>query len=170
MWRIPSSGTWLRVDLVWTDVSEEPIASILMVKNLRVRNQHGWSHPFMLVPCSQIFCAEDGGDTFFRNDSSHKTYMAPQQYWQNSSESPLWKPQILLTLCVCIWTSYTYAVYELPHIHNKAYGDTLKLQKDPFSCKKDQEGLFQHRIHIFSKQIICNTASLNGCCFHLLQI
>jgi hypothetical protein len=31
-WRIPSSWMWHRVDLMWTDVSEEHIASILRVE------------------------------------------------------------------------------------------------------------------------------------------
>jgi hypothetical protein len=32
LWRMPSSGMWRRVDLVWTDVSEERIASIFRVE------------------------------------------------------------------------------------------------------------------------------------------
>jgi hypothetical protein len=39
LWRVPSSGMWRRVDLVWTDVSEERIASIIRIKNSRARNQ-----------------------------------------------------------------------------------------------------------------------------------
>jgi hypothetical protein len=31
---MPSSGMWRSVDLVWTDVSEERIASILQVENI----------------------------------------------------------------------------------------------------------------------------------------
>jgi hypothetical protein len=31
-WRMPSSGMWRRVDLVWSDVSEERIASIFRVE------------------------------------------------------------------------------------------------------------------------------------------
>jgi hypothetical protein len=34
-WRMPSSGMWCRVDFVWTDVSEEGIASIFRVENLK---------------------------------------------------------------------------------------------------------------------------------------
>jgi hypothetical protein len=37
LWRIPSSGMWRSVDLVWTDVSEERIAS------LTVRSMHRWT-------------------------------------------------------------------------------------------------------------------------------
>jgi hypothetical protein len=36
---MPSSGMWHRVDLMWTDVSEERIASIFRVENPRARNQ-----------------------------------------------------------------------------------------------------------------------------------
>jgi hypothetical protein len=32
LWRMPSSGMWRRVDIVWTDVSEERIASIFRVE------------------------------------------------------------------------------------------------------------------------------------------
>jgi hypothetical protein len=32
LWRMSSSGIWRRIDLVWTDVSEERIASILRVE------------------------------------------------------------------------------------------------------------------------------------------
>jgi hypothetical protein len=38
-WRMPSSGMWSRVDLVWTDVSEELIASIFRVEEPLARNQ-----------------------------------------------------------------------------------------------------------------------------------
>jgi hypothetical protein len=38
LWRMRSSGTWRRVDLVWTDVSEENDASIFRVENPRARN------------------------------------------------------------------------------------------------------------------------------------
>jgi hypothetical protein len=38
-WRMPSSGMWRRVDLVWIYVSEEGIASIFRVEHLRARNQ-----------------------------------------------------------------------------------------------------------------------------------
>jgi hypothetical protein len=38
-WRMPSSGMWSRVDLVWTDVTEECIASVFRVENPRARNQ-----------------------------------------------------------------------------------------------------------------------------------
>jgi hypothetical protein len=37
---MPSSGMWRRVELVWTTVSEEPIASIFKIeKNPQARNQ-----------------------------------------------------------------------------------------------------------------------------------
>jgi hypothetical protein len=39
LWRMSSSGMWHRVDLVWTNVSEELIASIFRVNNARARNQ-----------------------------------------------------------------------------------------------------------------------------------
>jgi hypothetical protein len=61
-----------RIDLVWTDVSEERIGSIFRVEKSA-----------SAVTCSRWFLArgffypEDGGDTFFRNVGSHKIYMAP---------------------------------------------------------------------------------------------
>jgi hypothetical protein len=57
-WKMLSSGMWRHVDLVWTNVSEECIVSI---------------------------CPEYGGNTFVRNVSSHKIYMAPHPRRQHSS-------------------------------------------------------------------------------------
>jgi hypothetical protein len=78
VWRIPSSGMWRCVDLVWTDVSEEHITSIFMVdKNPRVMNQR---EQVSAVTCSRwflargFFCPEDEGDTFLRNVGSRKIY------------------------------------------------------------------------------------------------
>jgi hypothetical protein len=36
---MPSSGIWHRLELVWTDVSEEHIASVFRVEYPRARNQ-----------------------------------------------------------------------------------------------------------------------------------
>jgi hypothetical protein len=33
LWRMPSSGMWRCADVVWTDVSEEPVAPIFRVEN-----------------------------------------------------------------------------------------------------------------------------------------
>jgi hypothetical protein len=45
-WRIPSSGMWSRVDLVWTDVSEERIASIFRNQVEQVAAERsGFSEP-----------------------------------------------------------------------------------------------------------------------------
>jgi hypothetical protein len=66
--RMSSSGMWRRVYLVWSDVSEERIASNFRVeKNLLARNQVG----------------------------SHKMYSAPHPRRRHSSYSPPWKLQIL---------------------------------------------------------------------------
>jgi hypothetical protein len=63
LWRMPSSGIWRRVDLVWIDVSEERIASILRVeKSAREEPARCFStddsvcsHLITLVPLSRIF-------------------------------------------------------------------------------------------------------------------
>jgi hypothetical protein len=60
LWRMPSSGMWRRVILVWTDVSEESIASIFRVQKSARRNQREQlagvcSHLLTLVPRSRIF-------------------------------------------------------------------------------------------------------------------
>jgi hypothetical protein len=48
--------------------------------------------PYMSYP-------EDGGDTFPRNVSSfHRIYTAPHPRRRHSSQSPLWKPQILFEI------------------------------------------------------------------------
>jgi hypothetical protein len=58
--RMPSSGMWRRVCVVWTDVSE-PAATCS-----RWFLVHGFLYP------------EDGGDIFFRNVGSHKIYSTPR--------------------------------------------------------------------------------------------
>jgi hypothetical protein len=47
---------WGRVDLVWTDVSEESVISIFMVENPQARNQREQvAVQLTLVPRLQIF-------------------------------------------------------------------------------------------------------------------
>jgi hypothetical protein len=53
---------WRRVDLVWTNVSEELTASAFRVEKT-ASEEPTW-----------FFYPEDGGDTFLRNVSSHKIY------------------------------------------------------------------------------------------------
>jgi hypothetical protein len=73
LWRMSSSGMWSCVDHVWTNVSEERMASIFRVENPRARNQHG------------CFYTEDGCDTFVRSFGSHKIYTAPHPRRRHSS-------------------------------------------------------------------------------------
>jgi hypothetical protein len=60
---------WRRADLVWTDASQESIASIFKVEK-SASEEPAWaggsvcSHLLTLVPRSRIFHPEDGGDTF----------------------------------------------------------------------------------------------------------
>jgi hypothetical protein len=71
-----SSGMWRRVYLVWTDVSEERIASIFRVE--KSESEGRW-----LV--RGFFSHEDEGDTFFRNVGSYKIYTAPHPRRRHSS-------------------------------------------------------------------------------------
>jgi hypothetical protein len=103
-----------RVDLVWTDVSEECIASIFRVENPWARNQreqvaadwvtsrktpsYVWTgsegewttweinreESERSVEMGQQV-ADDGGDTFFRNVGSHNIYTAPHPRRRRSS-------------------------------------------------------------------------------------
>jgi hypothetical protein len=73
-----SSGMWWSVDIVWTDVSEERIASIL-----RVEKSAATCSRWFLAP--GFFYPEDGGDTFLRNVGSYKTYTAPHPRRRHSS-------------------------------------------------------------------------------------
>jgi hypothetical protein len=93
--RMPSSRMWRRVDLVWTDISEERSASILWVEK-SVSEEPAWAHGYqidiLLATCSRWFLAsgffypEDGGDTFLRNVGSHKFYTAPHPRKRHSSK------------------------------------------------------------------------------------
>jgi hypothetical protein len=71
---------WRCVDLVWTDVSEERIASIFRVEK-SASDEPAWAGGCRLQPrwllASGFFYPEDGGDTFLRNVDSHKIYTAP---------------------------------------------------------------------------------------------
>jgi hypothetical protein len=49
LWRMPSFGMWRRVDLVWTDVSEERIASIFRVEKSS-SEEPAWSDDCSLHP------------------------------------------------------------------------------------------------------------------------
>jgi hypothetical protein len=69
---------WRRVDLVWTDVSGERIAS-----NFRVENSVSW---FL---ARRIFYPEGEGDTFPRNVFSHNIYTAPHSRRRHFSYSVL---------------------------------------------------------------------------------
>jgi hypothetical protein len=70
---------WRRVDLVWTDVSEEHIAYIFRVEK-SASEEPAWS-------CRQQTASypEDGGDTFPRNVGSYKIYTAPHPRRTHSS-------------------------------------------------------------------------------------
>jgi hypothetical protein len=60
LWRMPFSGMWCRVDLVWTDVSEERIASIFRIEKSAF-NEPAWAggysllHLLTLVPRTRNF-------------------------------------------------------------------------------------------------------------------
>jgi hypothetical protein len=73
LWRMPSSGMWRCVHLVWTDVSEERIGSIFRVEKFSHLLARGFLYP------------EDRGDTFLRNVGSHKIYTAPHPRRRHSS-------------------------------------------------------------------------------------
>jgi hypothetical protein len=81
-----------RVDLVWTDVSEERIASISRVEN-SVSEEPAWADWAQSEAiCSKWFLAlgffyiENGGDMLLRNFSSHKISTAPHPRRRRSSE------------------------------------------------------------------------------------
>jgi hypothetical protein len=97
---------WRRVDLVWTDVSEERIASIFRVEK-SADSRWFLGHGF--------FYYEDGGDTFLCNVGSHKIYMVPHPRRRHSSQSPLWKPQILHNFILIKVSPYNIT-FVYPHI------------------------------------------------------
>jgi hypothetical protein len=58
-WRMPSSGMWRRVDLVWTDVSEEFTASIFRVEK-SASDGPVWAGGSRLSHQSKTHIPEDG--------------------------------------------------------------------------------------------------------------
>jgi hypothetical protein len=109
-WRMPSSGMWRCVDLVWTDVSEEAFLLDLYRPYLPLSSPlishvaHSPSLPpfpyiagcFRLVAQSAATCShwllargffypEDEGDKFIRNVGWHKIYTAPHPRRRHSS-------------------------------------------------------------------------------------
>jgi hypothetical protein len=71
---------WRRIDLVWTDVSEERIAYNIF----RVEKSANEEPAQFAATCSRWFLVrefsypEDGGDIFLRNVCSHEIYTAPR--------------------------------------------------------------------------------------------
>jgi hypothetical protein len=67
----------------------------LCKKYLILRYVRVCSYFFTLVPLSQIFCPEDGGDTILRNVGSHRSCTAPQLRKRLSSYSPMFSLLLL---------------------------------------------------------------------------
>jgi hypothetical protein len=86
LWRTPSCGMWRRVDLVWTDISEERIASIFRVEK-SASEEPAWAactwRRWLLV--RGFLYPEDGSNTFLRNVGSHKIYTVPHPRRRRSS-------------------------------------------------------------------------------------
>jgi hypothetical protein len=63
---------------------------------------------------------ERRGDTFLRNVGSHKMYTSPHPRKQHSSQSPLWKPQVLQVIYVfTIVLSVVITTFEIHIMGNK---------------------------------------------------
>jgi hypothetical protein len=73
---------WHHVDLVWTDVSEERIASIFRVEKSASEAAATCSHWYL---ARVFFYPEGGGDTFLQNIGSHKIYTVPHPRRRHSS-------------------------------------------------------------------------------------
>jgi hypothetical protein len=89
---------WRRVDLVWTDISEEHIDSKIGVEKPE-KEEPAWaacSHLLKLVPRSWIFLPEDGVDTYLRNVGSHNgaTSQKTAFFIIKMNFFPLWRYQI----------------------------------------------------------------------------
>jgi hypothetical protein len=60
---------WRRVDLVWTDVSEERVAWV----EKSAGEEPAWTGGWSSFLARGFFDAEDGSDTFLRNVGSRKS-------------------------------------------------------------------------------------------------
>jgi hypothetical protein len=94
--RIASSGMWRLVDLLWTDVSEERIASIFRGKNPRARNQREQ----VAATCKICHCVNKFLNRIYvTNFSRHwpilekpQSYASKEKFSFQFLTAPTWRP------------------------------------------------------------------------------
>jgi hypothetical protein len=89
---MPSSGMWRRVNLVWTNVSEERIASIFGVEKSACKEKCKFLERGFFYP-------EDGGDKLLRNVGSHKNYTSQKTAFFKVTAVKTSKLTCLLVVC-----------------------------------------------------------------------
>jgi hypothetical protein len=120
LWRMPFSGMWRHVDLVWTDVSEERIASIFRVEK-SARDEPAWAGG----------CPEDGGNTFLQNVGSQKNYKAPHPRKRHSSR--IWNPHTSIILDLAGWYTCVALRY-----NRKKFGSNSRISSASLQKRRDR--------------------------------
>jgi hypothetical protein len=106
LWRMLSSGMWRRVDLVWTDVSEERIASIFRVET-SASEEPDWSFGYRF----------SRGDKFLWNVGSPKICTSPHSRRRHSSKSEEYSiiGELLLATLYSLVTCHTWSCIQSLH-------------------------------------------------------
>jgi hypothetical protein len=73
---MPSSGMWLRVGLIYIDVSEERVASIFRAERItRARTLSAINSPTFILSRYSVY-SEDGNEAILRNVGFYKAHTA----------------------------------------------------------------------------------------------
>jgi hypothetical protein len=143
---------WRRVNLVWTDVSEEYRLHLqgrkLLERGTRVQSAATCSRWFL---AGRFFYPEDGGDTFLRNVGSHKIYTAPHPTRRHSTNS--------------FWFTVCFLIHRNSNMYcrnNKTFTERVPKQR------KDWNLCFS-REHRFSTCVLCRFSVHCGLDVCLLQ-
>jgi hypothetical protein len=116
LWGMPSCGMWRRVGILYTDVSEERVASVVRVEEITLAKKSVCYQPSNTFPRLRYFsCPEDGGDTFLRNVGLYYTHMAPPHKTALFIINTSWLPDSLrrnLRLkFICVWPLNSLPLY-----------------------------------------------------------
>jgi hypothetical protein len=104
-WRMPCSGMWRRVELVWTDVSEERIASIFMVEK-SANEEPAWTGGCPSAQCSPTVCSSQAQWSFVILLFNITKKYSKSTCRENGPIRTLYSPKVVcylgIYLCSCV--------------------------------------------------------------------